>query len=98
MEPQWSSDNKLMYISDQTGWWNLYQVGDDHVPTSAVNICPMETEIGGPCWQFGNCSYSPHPTNKDIVAVLYGKVSALKLGENMTKLVIRPFIFWIYSD
>ena len=53
-EPQWSPDGTLYFVSDRTGWWNLYRwdTGD-----SVTNVCPMEAEFTGPQWQFGAAHY-----------------------------------------
>ena len=24
MQPQWAPDGRLFYISDRSGWWNIY--------------------------------------------------------------------------
>ncbi len=48
-EPQWSPDGTLYFVSDRTGWWNLYRWDGE----TATNICPTEAEFGGPQWQFG---------------------------------------------
>ena len=53
-EPQWSPDGTLYFVSDRTGWWNLYRWdGGD----SSTNVCPMEAEFTGPQWQFGAAHY-----------------------------------------
>lgn len=53
-EPQWSPDGTLYFVSDRTGWWNLYRwEGGD----SATNVCPMKAEFTGPQWQFGASHY-----------------------------------------
>ena len=53
-EPLWSPDGTLYFVSDRTGWWNLYRWdGGD----SSTNICPMEAEFTGPQWQFGGARY-----------------------------------------
>lgn len=44
-QPQWSASGELRYISDQTGWWNLFQSGE--------NLLPMAAEFGRPQWIFG---------------------------------------------
>lgn len=53
-EPLWSPDGSLYFVSDRTGWWNLYR-WDGGV--SATSICPMEAEFTGPQWQFGGARY-----------------------------------------
>ncbi len=53
-EPLWSPDGALYFVSDRTGWWNLYRWdGGDTV----TNVCPMEAEFTGPQWQFGGARY-----------------------------------------
>ena len=53
-EPLWSPDGTLYFVSDRTGWWNLYRWdGGD----AATNVCPMEAEFTGPQWQFGGVRY-----------------------------------------
>jgi dipeptidyl aminopeptidase/acylaminoacyl peptidase len=48
-QPQWGPDGRLYFISDRTGWWNLYaeQAG------SVVPIFEVNAEIGVPQWEFG---------------------------------------------
>ena len=49
VEPQWSADGDLFYLSDRTGWWNIYKDGS--------NLAPMDAEFSGPAWTFGNSQY-----------------------------------------
>ena len=53
-EPLWSPDGTLYFVSDRTGWWNLYRWDGGE---SVINICPMEAEFTGPQWQFGGARY-----------------------------------------
>ena len=53
-QPQWSPDGRLHFISDRSGWWNLYRWGDD----GAEALCPMAAEFGQPFWNFGLCTYA----------------------------------------
>ena len=39
----------LHFVSDRTGWWNLYRWRDGRVEP----LCPMEAEFGRPQWVFG---------------------------------------------
>jgi len=55
LEPQWSADGTLYFISDRyKGWWNLHAYSNDIIE----NICPMEAEIGGPFWIFDQSAYA----------------------------------------
>lgn len=49
-QPSWSPNGELYYVSDKTGWWNLYREGE--------NICPMDAEFGLPQWVFGMSTYA----------------------------------------
>lgn len=51
-QPQYDSSGNLYYVSDESGWWNLYRYGN--VPE---NLCPMSTEFGAPHWGFGIHKY-----------------------------------------
>jgi dipeptidyl aminopeptidase/acylaminoacyl peptidase len=53
LQPEWSPDGILYFISDQTGWWNLYRWVEGRVEP----VCPKEAEFGYPMWQFGMSSY-----------------------------------------
>ncbi|MEQ9255979.1 MAG: S9 family peptidase, partial [Alphaproteobacteria bacterium] len=54
LEPRWSPDGVLHYISDQSGWWNLYRLGDH---AGGRNLWPLAAEFCGPPWQFGGRHY-----------------------------------------
>jgi len=53
-QPEWSPTNVLHFVSDRTGWWNLYRWNGE----SATPLCPMEAEFGLPQWAFGMSTYS----------------------------------------
>ncbi|HEX9196235.1 MAG TPA: S9 family peptidase, partial [Candidatus Bathyarchaeia archaeon] len=52
-QPEWSPDNRLYFVSDRTGWWNLYRSNNGR----AEAICTLEAEFGGPQWVFGQSHY-----------------------------------------
>ncbi|HEU4326093.1 MAG TPA: S9 family peptidase [Roseiflexaceae bacterium] len=52
-QPSWSPDGTLHFVSDRTGWWNLYRWQDGE----AKPIAPMEAEFGQPQWVFGQSTY-----------------------------------------
>ena len=49
VQPTWSPDGVLHFASDRGGWWNLYAVRDGSIRP----VAPVEAEIGGPHWVFG---------------------------------------------
>lgn len=53
-QPEWSPDGILHFVSDRTGWWNLYRWQDG----KAVALHEMEAEFGVPQWAFGFSTYA----------------------------------------
>jgi dipeptidyl aminopeptidase/acylaminoacyl peptidase len=53
-EPRWQPDGSLTFISDRTGWWNLYRFS---TRAGIEPLIEIEAEIGVPQWVFGNCRY-----------------------------------------
>ena len=54
--PQWQADGSLTFISDRSGWWNLYRYSP-----AAQRVEPLvevEAEIGVPQWLFGFSRYA----------------------------------------
>ncbi len=61
-QPEWDPFGRLHFISDVSGWWNLYRYDVDHVEP----ILLMDADFGGPQWQFGFTTYT-FQSNGDIV-------------------------------
>ncbi len=53
-QPEWSPSGVLHFISDRTGWWNLYRVQNDQITA----LYPMEAEFGKPQWVLGLSTYA----------------------------------------
>jgi dipeptidyl aminopeptidase/acylaminoacyl peptidase len=82
-QPEWSPDGILYFVSDRTGWWNLYR----SKANKTEPLCPMEAEFGQPQWVFGGslygfaaegkivCSYSKD--GSDYLALLNTETRAL---------------------
>ena len=54
-EPRFGPDGALFFVSDRSGYWNLYRLEADG---SATPIAPVEAEVGGPQWVFGESFYA----------------------------------------
>jgi dipeptidyl aminopeptidase/acylaminoacyl peptidase len=63
-QPQWSPDGILYFVSDRTGWWNLYRWHEAQGDVEA--LCPMEAEFGEPQWVFGMSTYGFESAGKLI--------------------------------
>src|SRR5262245_46542127 len=53
-QPEWSPAGDLYFVSDRTGWWNLYRWCEGRIEA----ICPMDAEFGLPQWVFGMSTYA----------------------------------------
>ncbi len=52
-DPKWSPDGLLYFVSDRSGWWNLYRQVDERVE----HLAPMAAEFGTPQWVFALSTY-----------------------------------------
>ena len=54
VQPRWSPGGVLHFISDRSGWWNLYRLEPDGAQRP---LAPTEAEFAGPDWVFGLSDY-----------------------------------------
>jgi dipeptidyl aminopeptidase/acylaminoacyl peptidase len=57
LEPQWSAAGDLYFISDRSGFWNLYRRRDGQTQA----LAPMAAEFAGPLWTLGQANYALMP-------------------------------------
>jgi len=62
-QPEWSPDGVLYFVSDRTGWWNLYRMRSAGAapigtPVTIEPLHPMEAEFGKPQWTFSMVTYA----------------------------------------
>jgi alpha-beta hydrolase superfamily lysophospholipase len=54
IEPKWGPDGHLYFLSDRTGWWNLYRWdGTDITP-----VAPVDADCAAAPWELGYSSYA----------------------------------------
>ncbi len=53
-QPEWSPDGSLYFVSDRSGWWNLYHLSDGE----STQMTDLEAELGVPQWVFGRSTYA----------------------------------------
>jgi dipeptidyl aminopeptidase/acylaminoacyl peptidase len=75
-QPRYSPGGQLHFISDRTGWWNLY--GDSGDPGKPSALCAREADFAEPDWVFGHSSYTFLPDGSLVVSWITG--GFFKLG------------------
>ena len=53
IEPAWSPQGALHWVSDRSGWWNLHRLDGDR----SAALRPMEAEFARPPWLLGGAHY-----------------------------------------
>ncbi len=90
-QPEWSQNGaSLFFVSDRSGWWNLYCWTDPEVNA----LMPMEAEFGLPQWAFGESTYAP--LSPDQIACTYlqdgaSHVALLNLGSGRLDALETPY-------
>jgi len=74
-QPAWSPRGELHFVSDRSGWWNLYRERDGIVQP----LHPMAAEFGVPQWAFGMSSYGFDARGRIVCCYQQGGVSHLAL-------------------
>ncbi|TML02423.1 MAG: S9 family peptidase, partial [Actinobacteria bacterium] len=73
-QPDWSPEGILHFVSDRTGWWNLYREVDGRVEA----LAPRDEEFGVPAWLFDMSTYAFLPSGR--IACLHGFAHDTRLG------------------
>jgi dipeptidyl aminopeptidase/acylaminoacyl peptidase len=74
LEPRWDTDGALYFISDRSGWWNLYRYRGRQVEP----VFSIAADLAGPLWSLGQSSYAL--TGDGRAVVRYGVKARDKLG------------------
>lgn len=74
-QPEWSPDDHLYFVSDLTGWWNLYRYQNESIqPVSHEKL-----EFGLPQWVFAQSSYAFTGDNNILCAPIENGIAKLSL-------------------
>ena len=85
-QPEWSPDGVLHFVSDRTGWWNIYRATEHD---SGENICEMEAEFGVPQWIFGLSTYAFESAKKIVCTFAERGIWRLGLIDTRTRTLER---------
>jgi dipeptidyl aminopeptidase/acylaminoacyl peptidase len=94
-EPRWTPDGRLWFVSDRTGWWNLYRADDDGTVTAVVEL---EAEIALPAWMFGAARYAVLADGTVVFARVRDGYDGLALRLTDSQIIDLDLPFTIYSD
>jgi dipeptidyl aminopeptidase/acylaminoacyl peptidase len=79
-QPEWSPDGTLHFVSDRTGWWNLYRCSDGRIEA----LCEMEAEFALPQWGFGMSTYAFATANRIVCTYVKHGISHLAILDTST--------------
>ena len=65
-QPEWSPAGVLHFVSDRSGWWNLYRWRDGQIEP----LCEMSAEFGEPQWVFRMSTYAFESENRLLCAIV----------------------------
>ncbi|MDQ3260531.1 MAG: S9 family peptidase [Pseudomonadota bacterium] len=74
-QPEWSAAGELYFVSDRSGWWNLYRLRNDNIEA----VHPMAAEFGLPQWVFGLSTYAF--AGRDQIVCSYAVHGVWRLGK-----------------
>ena len=85
-QPEWSPEGRLHYVSDRSGWWNLYSEDDQ--------LTDERAELGYPQWAFGGSSYT-FLEGGDIACIKveggFERLCILRAGESLLQDLGLPY-------
>jgi dipeptidyl aminopeptidase/acylaminoacyl peptidase len=91
LEPQWDSDGTLYFISDRSGFWNLY--GWDGAAVRAV--WPRAAEFASPLWQLGQANYALLGNGHAVARFGEGgidRLAVIDLRHNSARVLELPYV------
>ncbi|MFB8171416.1 prolyl oligopeptidase family serine peptidase [Kitasatospora purpeofusca] len=96
LQPSWGPDGALYFMSDRTGWWNLYRLHNSAVEA----VLPIDADCAPAPWEGGYRSYGFAPDGTVVLTVLDGFSTELvaadptgvlrRFGPNLTS--VKPYL------
>ncbi len=77
VQPTWSADGSLYFISDRSGWWNLYRWHDGEPQA----VAPMSAECATAPWESGYANYALLPGGRVAMTTQNGPRQRLLVVE-----------------
>ncbi len=89
-QPQWSPSGTLYFITDHSGWWNIYRQEE----RGPVCVWQREAEFGLPQWIFGMSTYGFESEDRLICTLFQegvSKLAALDIRSLRAEFIDLPF-------
>jgi dipeptidyl aminopeptidase/acylaminoacyl peptidase len=89
-QPEWSPAGLLHFVSDCSGWWNLYRLKGAEVEA----LCPMQAEFATPHWVFGAAMYGFAADGAIICTYIDNGIShlgRLTPGSTTLDIIVTPY-------
>jgi len=80
-QPKFAPDGTLYFVSDRTGWWNLYRWKGRTIEA----VCEMEAEVVNPAWNLGLSNYTFVSGNRIIFTYIKHRVFYLGSFNTVTR-------------
>jgi dipeptidyl aminopeptidase/acylaminoacyl peptidase len=81
INPSWSPSGELYFVSDRSGFWNLYRWFEGQV----VPVAPIAADCGAPPWSFGKQWYGFLEDGTVAVAICREGISELGVVNPLTQ-------------
>ncbi|MBJ7309847.1 prolyl oligopeptidase family serine peptidase [Rugamonas sp. CCM 8940] len=102
-QPEWAPDNRLYFVSDRSGWWNLYRLDEQDEQDEQDEpdgrrrveaLCPMQAEFATPHWTFGGSMYGFRSAREIVCTYIeqgVSKLARLPLGGGRLEAIANPY-------
>jgi dipeptidyl aminopeptidase/acylaminoacyl peptidase len=85
LQPLWSPDGVLHFLSDRSGYWNLYQQGSGGVEA----LAPMDADVSDAPWELGESSYAFAAGERIVFTATKNESTKLAILDRNTRSVRR---------
>lgn len=80
LEPVWDRDGTLYFLSDRSGYWNLFRLREGAVE----QVTALDADLGGPLWSIGASTYALTGDGRALVRICRKAVDSLALVDLAT--------------
>ena len=89
-QPEWSPAGVLHFVSDRSGWWNLYRLAGGVVQS----LCQRAAEFGAPHWSFGQSMYGFRSDDEIVCTYIehgVSRLAQLSSASGKLQLISNPY-------